>query len=89
MRQLLSFAYRQNGLYLDNAAIVLSGCLKNLIEALSKYIRQAARLDLITAHCQLLTAHSLSHPSSCGCWNACGFAVFGNGSSGNIDAYAG
>ncbi|MBQ9681929.1 MAG: hypothetical protein IJV35_01505 [Neisseriaceae bacterium] len=33
--QLFSFALRQNGLFLDNASIFLSGCLKK-IEALSK-----------------------------------------------------
>ncbi|MBR5940940.1 MAG: hypothetical protein IKZ88_06740 [Neisseriaceae bacterium] len=30
---------------------------ERIIEALSKFIRQAARLDIITAHYSLLTAH--------------------------------
>ena len=36
--------FRRNGLFLDDASILLSGCLKGQIEALSKKIRQTAGL---------------------------------------------
>ncbi|MBQ9682148.1 MAG: hypothetical protein IJV35_02625 [Neisseriaceae bacterium] len=63
------FAYRQNSLFLDNASIKLSGCLKRSranevkLKAKSKrylkIIRFVVRQNEIIAHCSLLIAQPL------------------------------
>ena len=60
IRVLLYFRLLETAIVIASIDDMLFMLTERNFEALSKYICQAERLDITTAHCSLLTAHCLN-----------------------------